>query len=59
MKEKSSLDLAPDFAKDAKELLERLLKAQDEQEKLFEIVKKLSEYFIKGKKYDVYSQEKH
>jgi hypothetical protein len=59
MKEKSSLDLAPDFAKDAKELLERLLKAQDEQEKLFEIVKKLSEYYIKGKKYDVYSQEKH
>jgi hypothetical protein len=59
MKEKSSLYPAPDFAKDAKELLERLLKAQDEQEKLFEIVKKLSEYYIKGKRYDVYSQEKH
>jgi len=48
MKEKSSLDPAPDFNKDAKELLERLLKAQDEQEKLFEIVKKLSEYYIKA-----------
>jgi hypothetical protein len=59
MKNKSSLDLTPDFSKDAKELLEKVSKAQNEQEKLSEIVKKLSDYYIKGKKYDVYSQEKH
>lgn len=54
-----SLDPSPEFAKDAAELLKKISETASEQEKLFEIVRKLSEYYIKGKRYDLYSKEAH
>lgn len=53
------MDTSPEFAKDAVELLKKISETANEQEKLFEIVKKLSEYYIKGKRYDLYSKENH
>jgi hypothetical protein len=59
MKNKLSMDPSPEFAKDAIDLLKKISETASEQEKLFEIVKKLSEYYMKGKRYDLYSQENH
>lgn len=54
-----SLDPLSEFAKDAVDLLKKISETASEQEKLFEIVKKLSEYYVKGKRYDPYSEENH
>lgn len=49
----------PNFAKDSFELLKKISETADEQQKLFEIVKKLSEYYMKGRERDEYSSETH
>lgn len=53
------MDPSPEFAKDAVELLRKISETANDQEKLFEIVKKLSDYYMKGKRYDLYSEENH
>jgi hypothetical protein len=44
-----NLDTAPDFTQDAIDLLKKISETENEQEKLYEIIKKLSEYYLKGK----------
>jgi HEPN domain-containing protein len=59
MKNKLSMDPSPEFTKDAIDLLKKISETDSKQEKLFEIVKKLSEYYMKGKRYDIQSEENH
>jgi hypothetical protein len=54
-----NLDTAPDFTQDAIDLLKKISETENEQEKLYEIIKKLSEYYLKGKWHDLHSKETH